>query len=76
MALSPVQAKIVECLIQNPGALVSRADLVARLSEEPSTPTRNALDLHVTRIRRKLTPLGLTIKAVRGRGYRLHAVED
>ncbi len=76
VALSAVQSRIVECLIRNPGALVPRADLIACLSEEPSTPTRNALDLHVTRIRRKLAPLGLAVKAVRGRGYRLHASED
>ena len=34
-------------------------------------PTRNALDVHVLRLRRRLAPLGLEIRTVRSRGYLL-----
>ncbi|MEJ7719654.1 MAG: helix-turn-helix domain-containing protein [Ilumatobacteraceae bacterium] len=34
-------------------------------------PNRNALDVHVLRLRRRITPTGLAIRTVRGRGYLL-----
>jgi DNA-binding response OmpR family regulator len=32
-------------------------------------PTRNALDVHMLRLRRRLEPLGLEVRTVRSRGY-------
>lgn len=34
-------------------------------------PGRNALDVHILRLRRRLLPLGLAIRTVRSRGYLL-----
>ncbi|HEX2272971.1 MAG TPA: helix-turn-helix domain-containing protein, partial [Acidimicrobiales bacterium] len=34
-------------------------------------PGRNALDVHILRLRRRLRPLGLAIRTVRSRGYLL-----
>ena len=37
-------------------------------------PGRNALDVHVLRLRRRIAPLALSIKTVRSRGYLLEAL--
>ena len=37
-------------------------------------PGRNALDVHVLRLRRRLAPLSLVIRTVRSRGYLLEAL--
>ena len=39
-------------------------------------PTRNALDVHVLRLRRRLAPLGLEIRTVRSRGYLLQELRQ
>ena len=36
-------------------------------------PTRNALDVHILRLRRRIAELGLEIRTVRSRGYLLQA---
>jgi DNA-binding response OmpR family regulator len=56
---------------------VSRLGTVVRREELASAgwpegaPGRNALDVHVLRIRRRVAPLGLAIRTVRSRGYLL-----
>ena len=52
------------------GAVVSR-DALARAGWPDGSPGRNALDVHVLRLRRRLAPLGLAIRTVRSRGYLL-----
>ena len=52
------------------GAVVSR-DQLARAGWPEGAPGRNALDVHVLRLRRRISPLGLAIKTVRSRGYLL-----
>ena len=53
-----------------PPAVVSR-DALARAGWPEGAPGRNALDVHVLRLRRRLAPLGLAIRTVRSRGYLL-----
>jgi DNA-binding response OmpR family regulator len=38
-------------------------------------PTRNALDVHVLRLRRRIAPVGLEIRTVRSRGYLMQSRE-
>jgi DNA-binding response OmpR family regulator len=38
-------------------------------------PSRNALDVHMVRLRRRIAELSLEIRTVRSRGYLLQAVE-
>jgi Transcriptional regulatory protein, C terminal len=54
------------------GAVVSR-DALGRAGWPDGVPGRNALDVHVLRLRRRLEPLGLAIRTVRARGYLLEA---
>ena len=68
--LPPVEARLMTALLDRFGAVVSR-DQLARSGWPKGAPGRNALDVHVLRLRRRITPLGLAIKTVRSRGYLL-----
>lgn len=68
--LPPVEARLTSVLVQRFGAVVSRADLSAAGWPE-GAPGRNALDVHVLRLRRRLQPVRLAIRTVRSRGYLL-----
>ena len=68
--LPPVEARLTAALLDRFGAVVSR-DALGRAGWPDGAPGRNALDVHVLRLRRRLAPLGLAIRTVRARGYLL-----
>ena len=69
-ALPPVEARLVAALIDRFGAVVSRQVILkAGWAERPAR--RNALDVHMLRLRRRIAPLGLQVRTVRSRGYLL-----
>lgn len=68
--LPPVEARLTSVLVRRFGAVVSRDDLVAA-GWPGAAPGRNALDVHVLRLRRRLAPVRLAIRTVRSRGYLL-----
>jgi DNA-binding response OmpR family regulator len=72
VALPPLEARLAEALLERLGAVTSR-DLLIRAGWPAGAPGRNALDVHVLRLRRRLTPVGLAIRTVRSRGYLMEA---
>lgn len=72
--LPPVEARLTAALLDRAGTVVSR-DSLGRAGWPDGPPGRNALDVHVLRLRRRLGPLGLAIRTVRSRGYLLERVE-
>ena len=70
--LPPVESRLTAALIDRYGAVVGR-DTLGRAGWPGGVPGRNALDVHVLRLRRRLRPLGLAIRTVRSRGYMLEA---
>lgn len=68
--LPPVEARLTRALVTRFGAVVSRAELSAA-GWPDGAPGRNALDVHVLRLRRRLEPVRLVIRTVRSRGYLL-----
>jgi DNA-binding response OmpR family regulator len=70
VSLPPVEARLAGALLDRYGAVVSR-DALARAGWPAGSPGRNALDVHVLRLRRRLAPLALAIRTVRSRGYLL-----
>jgi two-component system, OmpR family, response regulator len=72
VSLPPVEARLTEALLGRYGAVVSR-DALSRAGWPGGAPGRNALDVHVLRLRRRLSPLGLSISTVRSRGYLIEA---
>lgn len=72
VSIPPVEARLLSSLIERLGAVVSR-DALSRSGWPQGAPGRNALDVHVLRLRRRIAPLGLVITTVRSRGYLLEA---
>jgi hypothetical protein len=72
VSLPPVESRLTSALIERFGAVVSR-EALARAGWPGGAPGRNALDVHVLRLRRRIAPLGLAIRTVRSRGYLLEA---
>lgn len=68
--LPPVECRLTGALLERYGAVVSREHLTHAGWPE-GAPGRNALDVHVLRLRRRITPLGLVIRTIRSRGYLL-----
>ena len=64
VALPPVEARLTRALLARYGAVVSR-DALGRAGWPSGTPGRNALDVHMLRLRRRLSPLALAIRTVR-----------
>lgn len=69
-ALPPVESRLAAALVARQGLVVSR-EALSRAGWAAGAPGRNALDVHVLRLRRRLVPLGLSIRTVRSRGYLL-----
>jgi DNA-binding response OmpR family regulator len=67
-SLPPVEARMVARMLVHFGQVVSRDELASAGWPE-GAPGRNALDVHVLRLRRRLAPIGLAIHTVRSRGY-------
>ena len=72
VALSPVESALAVTLVDRFGAVVGR-DTLARRAWPNGVPTRNALDVHMLRLRRRVASLGLEIRTVRSRGYLMQA---
>jgi DNA-binding response OmpR family regulator len=71
--LPPVEARLTTALLDRFGGVVSRESL-AGAGWPTGAPGRNALDVHVLRLRRRIGPLGLAIRTVRSRGYLMEYV--
>ncbi|HEV3133527.1 MAG TPA: winged helix-turn-helix domain-containing protein [Acidimicrobiia bacterium] len=74
VALSPVESALAITLVDRFGAVVGR-DTLARRAWPEGTPTRNALDVHMLRLRRRISPLGVEVRTVRSRGYLMQAAQ-
>jgi len=68
VALPPLEARLTDTLLQRFGAVVGR-DTLIRAVWPNGSPGRNALDVHVLRLRRRIAPLHLAVRTVRSRGY-------
>jgi DNA-binding response OmpR family regulator len=74
VALSPVEAALAATLVDRFGAVVGR-DTLARRAWPNGAPTRNALDVHMLRLRRRIASLGIEIRTVRSRGYLMQTAQ-
>ncbi len=72
VSLPPVEARLTAALVERFGAVVGRETL-ARVGWPEGTAGRNALDVHVLRLRRRVSAVGLVIRTVRSRGYLMEA---
>ena len=75
VSLPPVETRLTAALLERFGAVVSR-EALARAGWPEGAPGRNALDVHVLRLRRRLAPVRLAIRTVRSRGYLMEPSES
>jgi len=72
--LTDVEFSLLEALMRSPGKVVSREDLAEQVLGRKFNPFDRSLDMHVSRLRRKLDEVsagGDQVKTIRGAGYQL-----
>ncbi len=70
LPMTPKEFDLLAVLMEEPGRVVPRTELFARVWDPVWVGSGKTLDVHVTSLRRKL-PEWLEITAVRGVGYRI-----
>jgi DNA-binding response OmpR family regulator len=75
VSLPPVEARLTSAFLARLGLVVSR-EALARAGWPDGAPGRNALDVHVLRLRRRLVSVSLVIRTVRSRGYLLEQEKE
>lgn len=75
VSIPPMEVRLLHALIENQGAVVSREVLSERTWPD-GVKGRNALDVHMLRLRRRVASVGLVIRTVRSRGYLLEPAGD
>jgi two-component system copper resistance phosphate regulon response regulator CusR len=75
--LTPKEKALLEYLVRNAGAVVTRAMIAEHVWDESFDAFANVIDVHITNLRRKLERGGLPrlIHTLRGAGYILSAQE-
>ena len=75
LELSGRELGLLELFLQRPGRLVHKDQLVEHLCEWGDEVSKNAIEVYVHRLRKKIEPGGVRISTVRGVGYCLEAPE-
>src|SRR5699024_11545503 len=65
----PREFCLLELLLGRLNHAVSKERLLMQLYNFDEQATTNAVELHISRLRRKLQPLGVRIETIRGVGY-------
>ncbi len=74
VVLPSVEARLATAMLERFGRVTDHAALFAA-GWPDQRPRRNLLDVHLHRLRRRLSPIGLQIRTVRKRGYILQRGE-
>jgi two-component system response regulator TctD len=65
------EVAVLECLMRRPGRIVAKETILEAAFPSDSDAGPNAVEVQVSRLRRKMEPAGVTVRALRGLGYRL-----
>jgi two-component system response regulator MtrA len=74
--LTRTEFDILATLAKRPGAAITRRRLVERCLDEEREGTERTLDVHVSRIRKKLGDASDLLQTVWGIGYKLEPPEE
>jgi two-component system response regulator CpxR len=72
LPLTDVEFSLLNIFLGSPGTVFDREDLVARVLQRPFNPLDRSLDMHISRLRRKLAVIEEfvdPIKTIRSEGY-------
>lgn len=67
--MSPREFAVLEILVTNLGALVTKEKMAGLLSDWDTPVTFNAVDIIIHRLRKRLEPFGVKLQTIRGLGY-------
>ncbi|MEP6701889.1 MAG: response regulator [Betaproteobacteria bacterium] len=73
LELTARELAVLEALLRRPRALTSKEQLFESLYTWDSDANLSAVEVYVSRLRKKLEPAGVAIRMFRGLGYRLEA---
>ena len=73
--LTARELSILAVLMKQPKKIVSKQTLFDTVFTYETDAAPNALEVHVSRLRQKLKAAGVTIRSLRGLGYRIEGIE-
>ncbi|OAI17575.1 response regulator transcription factor [Methylomonas koyamae] len=76
MVLPPREYGVLEALLLQQGRVVSKDSLAQRLAARSEELADNVIEVYVHRLRKRLEPLGIGIRTMRGLGYLLEQIPD
>lgn len=76
MDLPPRERALLELLLTRAGKVVAKEAIVQSLTSLDDMLSDNAIEQYISRLRRRLVPLGLALRTVRGLGYLLEKPAD
>lgn len=76
MDLPPRERALLELLLTRAGKVVAKEAIVQSLTSLDDMLSDNAIEQYISRLRRRLAPLGLVLRTVRGIGYLLEKPAD
>jgi two-component system OmpR family response regulator len=74
--LPPRERALLELLVMRAGKVVAKEAIVQSVTSLEDILSDNAIEQYISRLRRRLQPLGLTLRTVRGIGYLLERPGD
>ena len=74
--LTNTEFKILQCLLQKPGHVFDRSQLIDFALGKDVSVVDRTIDVHITNLRKKLNQRGPLIESIRGVGYRVKEVRD
>ena len=76
MLLPPREYGVMEALLLQAGRVVSKDSIAQRLASHSDDLADNAIEVYVHRLRKRLEPLRIRIRTIRGLGYLLEQDSD
>ncbi|MES2433460.1 MAG: response regulator [Pseudomonadota bacterium] len=74
--LPPRERALLELLLTRAGKVVTKEAIVQSLTSLDDMLSDNAIEQYISRLRRRIAPFGLGLRAVRGIGYLLEKASD
>ena len=71
ISLRTRELRLLEIFLNNPSKIIPKSKLMDRLFSYDEEATENAIEVYVARLRRHLAPSIVSIKTIRGSGYKL-----
>lgn len=72
----PREWAVLVYLMNNSGKVVSKEQILDAISGWDESPSGNAVEVYISRLRAKLASSGVSIRAIRGFGYLVEEVKD